>query len=961
MSVICSVIHWLKSEEQRIIESVSAKADKTTITTPKTTSSSSSSAATSTISSASTGIDWLDDFISSNSEDNENKRLQQDAVELREALLHRIQRKRTMRPLPLRHKHLYGGGATIASSEEKATETDEIVDDDVLCHYNSDEEAHVDSRISKVAVAYESDGDTEATFSPHQAKDLPEDDKKRVDLDPLIAYVDTHLHMPKIYYCSRTHSQLAQFAAEIKKATASSSSSIRCITLGSRRNMCINSSVSTPFASDAAISEKCLDMQRSKSKSTPDSGGGGSSKKRKRMTGSESSESSPGADNNNKSSSGKCAYHSASAEQHFMEHAMGNVRDIEELVVLGEAVNACPYYGSRKALAQAQIVCLPYNLMLSEQSRAALGISLEHNVVIFDEAHNIVEAVNMVHSAELSFAQIRVTMIALKTYLRRFRNVLNGKNFYYLNLLISMAQSFLKVIKDISGKSVRNKQSCIKEPEVRGSKSTGKNISTIESDFSNVYTVNEFVFLSTIDNVNLRKIARYVEVTHLVRKIGGYVDNEIKRANDSLKEGNEMSSSKKGKGDAKPASQKEMKTTSTNGRTGNSVLNPALLSTSSSTINSLRSFFGLLAALHNEDADGRIFISSSFGTSGSESSDADENSYSMQYVLLNPASHFSDIVNQSRSVLFLGGTLQPFDLISSSLFPKCGLGCPTNATTTCSSSSTVSKSVDKFSCSHIIPSSHIATFAVRSGPSNIVMDFRHGSRDNDQLVRELFLSVYQISAVVPHGVVLFFTSYAYMDLVVAAWKRMMLTPQLGAIKHICVEQRKSGSRDDNKGTKSDQGMDAWAKYCSHIHDSINHASRKGAILLSVMGGKLSEGINFSDDLARAVIIVGMPYPDLSDMVLKEKLSFAERIRKGSSRIIYEGMCMKSVNQSIGRAIRHIGDYASVVLLDHRYTQSRVQSQLPSWILKSKSDERNIFHSLSFQDSLAKIEQFFASK
>ena len=32
---------------------------------------------------------------------------------------------------------------------------------------------------------------------------------------------------------------------------------------------------------------------------------------------------------------------------------------------------------------------------------------------------------------------------------------------------------------------------------------------------------------------------------------------------------------------------------------------------------------------------------------------------------------------------------------------------------------------------------------------------------------------------------------------------------------------------------------------------------------------------------------------------------------------YENKCMKSVNQAIGRAIRHANDFASIVLLDKR--------------------------------------------
>lgn len=50
--------------------------------------------------------------------------------------------------------------------------------------------------------------------------------------------------------------------------------------------------------------------------------------------------------------------------------------------------------------------------------------------------------------------------------------------------------------------------------------------------------------------------------------------------------------------------------------------------------------------------------------------------------------------------------------------------------------------------------------------------------------------------------------------------------------------------------------------------------------------------------------------------------------------------MKAVNQSIGRAVRHKDDYASVVLLDQRYLQHNRQKSLPQWIQRSlESHER----------------------
>lgn len=45
------------------------------------------------------------------------------------------------------------------------------------------------------------------------------------------------------------------------------------------------------------------------------------------------------------------------------------------------------------------------------------------------------------------------------------------------------------------------------------------------------------------------------------------------------------------------------------------------------------------------------------------------------------------------------------------------------------------------------------------------------------------------------------------------------------------------------------------------------------------------------------------------------------------------MCMKAVNQSIGRAIRHRNDYASLILLDRRYGRADIRARLPGWIRK----------------------------
>lgn len=135
--------------------------------------------------------------------------------------------------------------------------------------------------------------------------------------------------------------------------------------------------------------------------------------------------------------------------------------------------------------------------------------------------------------------------------------------------------------------------------------------------------------------------------------------------------------------------------------------------------------------------------------------------------------------------------------------------------------------------------------------------------------------------------------------------------------------------------------------------------RTGAILFAVVGGKLSEGLNFSDELARAVVVIGLPFANKNSPELQERMRYANEVEqrlghkrhpgaKDAASELYENMCMSAVNQSIGetvrrlprannihgfvgRAIRHRMDWASLILVDRRYCSAGIQNKLPAWI------------------------------
>jgi len=74
--------------------------------------------------------------------------------------------------------------------------------------------------------------------------------------------------------------------------------------------------------------------------------------------------------------------------------------------------------------------------------------------------------------------------------------------------------------------------------------------------------------------------------------------------------------------------------------------------------------------------------------------------------------------------------------------------------------------------------------------------------------------------------------------------------------------------------------------------------------------------------------MGMPYPNPTDPELQERMRFFDKgaadAEAAGQRVgltggsFYEGLCMKAVNQCVGRVIRHQRDYAAIVLADERW-------------------------------------------
>ena len=188
------------------------------------------------------------------------------------------------------------------------------------------------------------------------------------------------LSVRKIIYCSRTHSQISQFVKEIKSTEFGQfkdSVRIRNAALASRRNLCVNDSVrfnsgDGSLRSAGAISERCLELKRS--------------------------------------SEHDCPHFDSGPQKLFRDTSLAEIHDVEDLARLGRKLGSCPYYGIRKSIPLAELVTVPYSMLLHSRMRKMLHIPLEGNVVVFDEAHNIVGAVNDTHTYTTSFADVSLEM-----------------------------------------------------------------------------------------------------------------------------------------------------------------------------------------------------------------------------------------------------------------------------------------------------------------------------------------------------------------------------------------------------------------------------------------------------------------------------------------------------------------------------------------------------------------------
>ncbi|KAJ4481923.1 helicase C-terminal domain-containing protein [Lentinula aciculospora] len=750
----------------------------------------------------------------------------------------------------------------------------------------------------------------DSSFLPENNDDLREEDG--MNLSPAVRALMARMNpqtpdeepqrpCTKIYYASRTHSQLTQVLPELGKLKIPGSTSIsslnpiseqgvpyslgkrkvqdnhslstssvdqkyyqsRALSLGSRKHLCINDELR---ARARDIDEGCRELLAGKKEN-------------------------------------RCLHLPPVGEEmsmnEFRDQILATPKDIEDLALAGRASGVCPYFASRKAVPQAELITLPYNLLLQKSAREALGIDLKDQIVIVDEGHNLIPTLLSLSTVHISLPLLQTALCQVTTYVIKFRNRLNPANLVQLKRLLAFLDALAKFLEEWRDKRVLPLIDA-SHPAPSKFPSTKNEQKVKPLEVQEVLTPAELAerMGRKVVGLNMLEIVKYLKKSKIARKISGYAD---KLTEDAEKE-------------------KELEVTSADSKKKMSIIRKGV-------VPPLHAIEDLMIALAGA-TDGIVEI---------------------KYHLLNPAPHFRDVMDDARTVIIAGGTMSPISDVHNQLF-----------------SHLPPERITSFSCGHIIPSENVLTVAVSQGPSGRQLDFKAGKQGDPAVLADLGQIILNFTRIVPGGMIVFFPSYKFLETAKSAWASA--TEGGGYLEKFGVKKKVFFEPEDQAEVESVLQQYATAA-----------SSQTGALLLAVIGAKLSEGLNFADDLARAVVVVGLPFANLASAELRERMRYVKReqekrlkevskenndgvqrqiVQKGKDAAaeLYENLCMNAVNQSIGRAIRHRNDWAALLLLDQRYSNPSIQEKLPRWL-----GGDNLFIAAHFGGVVKEMGAFFRGK
>lgn len=663
-----------------------------------------------------------------------------------------------------------------------------------------------------------------------------------------------------IYYATRTHSQITNVLQELRKTIYKTKIAV----ISSRDHSCINE-IKEKF-SGGELNNQCYYRMKK-------------------------------YDQFHRLNKDYCLYYEGLEE--FNREDYGYI-DIEELKVIGEKKIFCPYYYEKAQINISKIIFIPYNYLISSEIRRMMNISLNNSVVIFDEGHNIINFFEEEESIYITASDLDITKIKLNQM--KCMKDDDDKDILYKEFNEFIGQINEKESSMEFHNHLENLVDIIDHIKMGLCDTTIAVSKTKTGNIGRKLTFQElFAFFFNFDKLNTGMIEYNYGLTSKNISMGLTFINFLKNLVSPDEPDEELSEQKikYEENDIEILSDEKPKKVDNSVNQYKKIVFPlvpySIIIKLFKFLNFFRKSTKHFVEKHQEKI--KLYKDSFIIYLSEDIKSTDKIKRVLKIICINPEFCYRKIVKKNpRSVILTSGTLSPI----------CGLEKELNSTFPI-----------QLENNHVIQSDQILFFNISATNFNckdMTYNFDFNHRNNTKMLIELGKSIIQIAKVTPGGILLFFTSYSYMNYCYSLWKLYDIITRLSTIKEISREnQEKEKNNNSNKKDKKGEN--------------------KNIIYFSVFRGSSSEGVNFADDEARLVIIVGLPFSNLSDDKVMLKREYLDKKKKenynGNSWYLHD--CMRAVNQSLGRVIRHIKDYGVLMVIDERYQRENIKSYFSAWL------------------------------
>jgi len=301
-----------------------------------------------------------------------------------------------------------------------------------------------------------------------------------------------------------------------------------------------------------------------------------------------------------------------------------------------------------------------------------------------------------------------------------------------------------------------------------------------------------------------------------------------------------------------------------------------------------------------------------------------EFTYELGILLVHPEAVFENLANAAHCLIIASGTLAPAALFQTELgtaFSNRVLRPPVEAP-------------------HVISRSQLGVCFVGKSTNQLELKCTR-----EQMVKPPFLyalgeTLLRIISQIPGGVLVFWPSRTSLEAAVRVWKTPRPPQPVMQAEGISREWSIWEALVQQKGRVAMEGDSPGDEdLARHSQAVIENGS---AVLFCVYRGRSSEGMSLSDNAVRGVICVGIPLAPLKPAVQLKRAyndAFAAAARLRNQVAIsgddwYNLDAYRTINQALGRTIRHKDDYGAIVLLDARWTamgSTRAVKYLPLWL------------------------------